>query len=97
MPRPYTHKRYCIPPLIRSGLSRTTFPQGKANLRRPEHFYAIQPYTPSVTFGDTSPYTPGGSASLEVRPAEGAKIFIKISYTLLTSEDCMCKILIRNQ
>ena len=48
-------------------------PQGKANLRRPEHFYAIQPYTPSVTFGDTSPYTPGGSASLEVRPAEGAK------------------------
>ena len=46
--------------LIRSGLSRTTFPQGKANLRRPEHFYAIQPYTPSVTFGDTSPYTPGG-------------------------------------
>ena len=34
-------------------------PQGKANLRRPEHFYAIQPYTPSVTFGDTSPLHAG--------------------------------------
>ena len=32
--RRYTQNRKCVPPLIRSGLSRTTFPQGKAFLRR---------------------------------------------------------------
>ena len=48
-------------------------PQGKANLRRPEHFYAIQPYTPSVTFGDTSPYTPGGFIPTENFPPKAQK------------------------
>ena len=32
MPRPYTHQRYCVPPLIRS--LRDHLPQGKAFLRR---------------------------------------------------------------
>lgn len=31
-----------------------------------ERFYKNQPYTPSVTFNATSPYTPGGK-----RPAGG--------------------------
>ena len=32
--RPYIHRRYCLPPLIRHGLRHATFPQGKAILRR---------------------------------------------------------------
>ena len=31
--RPYIHRRYCLPPLIRHGLRHATFPQGKADLR----------------------------------------------------------------
>ena len=31
--RPYIHRRYCVPPLIRHGLRHATFPQGKAILR----------------------------------------------------------------
>ena len=37
-----------------------TFPQGKATLRRAAHFYAVQPYTPSVvTYVTTAPPTQG--------------------------------------
>ena len=34
MPPPLHAITNCVPPLIRSGLSRTTFPQGKASLKR---------------------------------------------------------------
>ena len=45
-----------------SGPFGTTFPQGKANLRRVGTPRFVQAYTPSGTFGATSPYTPGGNA-----------------------------------
>ena len=35
-------------------------PRGRLISEGSVHFYAVQPYTPSGTFGATSPYTPGG-------------------------------------
>ena len=37
-------------------------PRGRLISEGSVHFYAVQPYTPSGTFGATSPYTPGGIA-----------------------------------
>ena len=40
-------------------------PKGRRISEESVHSYEIQPYTPSGTFGATSPYTPGGSAPPE--------------------------------
>ena len=58
--RPYTQKRSCLPPLIRLPFGQPPSPRGRHPSDGSVHFYVVQPYTPSDTFGDTSPYTPGG-------------------------------------
>ena len=62
--------RQPLPPLIRHGLRPVPpSPRGRQPSEGSAAFHKIQPYTPSVTFGGTSPYTPGG-----LRPAGGISI-----------------------
>ena len=65
--RRYTQNRKCVPPLIRSGLSRTTFPQGKAFLRRVDTLLQHPTVHPLRPLRCHPPYTPGGSVSPGVR------------------------------
>ena len=59
--RPYTQNRQPLPPLIRHGLRPVPpSPRGRLISEGSAPFYNVQAYTPSGTFGATSPYTPGG-------------------------------------
>ena len=59
--RPYIHRRYCVPPLIRPPIRGGHLPPGEGIPQMGRYPSAsVQPYTPqSVLRTDSSPYTPG--------------------------------------